>query len=210
MELDQLPEWLLKSEHANALDVDKEEVIFSKGDHPHFFHFIESGQVKMVVLHESGKEFVQGYFGPGESFGEPPFFVDDLYPASAVAVERSRVWRVAREGLTDLLNAHPELWIDITQRLSRRLIYKSMMLSELANEEASHRLTALLRFLHRLQGEAGKPFQVPYTRQELADLTGLRVETVIRLVKAMESRDLLSIERGKVIWYPESDSTTEL
>ncbi len=210
MELDQLPEWLLKSEHTNALDVGKDEIIFSKGDHPHFFHFIESGQVKMAVLHESGKEFVQGYFGPGESFGEPPFFVGELYPSSAIAVEKSRVWRVAREGLTELLNAHPELWLDITQRLSRRLIYKSMMLSELANEEASHRLTALLRFLHRLQGVPGEPYLVPYTRQELADLTGLRVETVIRLVKGMESMELLSIERGKVIWNPEKDSTTKL
>jgi len=32
-------------------------------------------------------------------------------------------------------------------------------------------------------------------------MTGLRVETVVRTVKAMEQKGLLRIEEGKVIWH---------
>jgi CRP-like cAMP-binding protein len=41
---------------------------------------------------------------------------------------------------------------------------------------------------------------VPFTRQQLADMTGLRVETVVRSIKAMEHKGVLEIEDGKILW----------
>jgi CRP-like cAMP-binding protein len=43
------------------------------------------------------------------------------------------------------------------------------------------------------------------TRQQLANMTGLRVETVIRTIKQMEKDEKLSIVRGKV--FVSADST---
>jgi CRP-like cAMP-binding protein len=39
---------------------------------------------------------------------------------------------------------------------------------------------------------------IPFTRQQLADMTGLRVETVIRTVKKMEKDGKLKIEGHKI------------
>ena len=36
------------------------------------------------------------------------------------------------------------------------------------------------------------------TKQQLADMTGLRVETVIRLMKKMEEKGLVESERGRL------------
>ena len=190
---------------ASLLVLEKDEVIFGRGDHPNFYHLVCEGQVKMSVLHESGKEFVQGYFGPGESFGEPPFFIEEPYPAAAFAVEESTVWRISRENFLEMMAAHPDLLMQITRALSRRLLYKSMMLNELAVGEATHRLRALIGYLQGQEGMHSGPFQVPFTRQDLADMTGLRVETVIRAVKSLESDGELRIERGKIIWSPEEN-----
>jgi CRP-like cAMP-binding protein len=41
--------------------------------------------------------------------------------------------------------------------------------------------------------------RVELTRQEIADMTGLRVETVIRTMKAMEEKGMLKIENRKVL-----------
>jgi CRP-like cAMP-binding protein len=38
----------------------------------------------------------------------------------------------------------------------------------------------------------------PFTRQQLADMTGLRVETVIRTVKKMEKEGKLCLEGHKI------------
>lgn len=43
-------------------------------------------------------------------------------------------------------------------------------------------------------------FLVPYTRQQIADLIGLRVETVIRTIKKMETENLLLIDHSKIYY----------
>jgi CRP/FNR family transcriptional regulator, cyclic AMP receptor protein len=86
--------------------------------------------------------------------------------------------------------------------LSGRLVYKSMMLAEIAVEEAEHRLATLIGYL-RSTDPAGQalPYRVPFTRQQLADMTGLRVETVVRTIKAMEQQRALEIVDGKILWF---------
>uniref|UniRef100_A0AAU6WMF0 Helix-turn-helix domain-containing protein n=2 Tax=Chryseobacterium TaxID=59732 RepID=A0AAU6WMF0_9FLAO len=41
-------------------------------------------------------------------------------------------------------------------------------------------------------------FPVPYTRQQLASLTGMRIETVIRAIKKMEKQNVLKIDNSKI------------
>ena len=86
------------------------------------------------------------------------------------------------------------------------MTYKAMMLSEIAVEEAEHRLGTIIEYFRRSDGAPSEPYRVPFTRQQLADMTGLRVETVIRTIKEMEDAGLLTIRRGKIIWMPEEES----
>lgn len=157
----------------------------------------------MLTYNEDGREFVQGYFTEGQSFGEPPFFNRVPYPASAAAVTDAEVWRCPYAPFMNLLRDHFEVHLGITQALSGRLLYKAMMLSEIAVEEADHRLKTLIEYFARNTDDVkqGEPYRVPFTRQQLADMTGLRVETVIRSIKSMEQQRLLLIdEGGKIIW----------
>jgi len=70
-----------------------------------------------------------------------------------------------------------------------------MMLEELANEKAEHRLLTIINYLFN-DNPNGESLSV--TRQDLADLTGLRVETVIREVKNMADKNLIIVKRGKI------------
>jgi CRP-like cAMP-binding protein len=181
----------------------RNEVLFEQGSTTAYFYIVRTGKIKMMTHTEEGREFVQGYFTDGQSFGEPPFFVNEPYPASAVAMTDADIWACPREGFLKLLRDNPEIHLLVTRDLSGRLLYKSMMLTEIAVEEAEHRLTTLIEYLRRSAGGPGarRSFRVPLTRQLLADMTGLRVETVIRSIKAMEQRKLLSIDAdGKIVW----------
>lgn len=151
---------------------------------------------------DEGKEFVQGYFTDGQSFGEPPFFSKGPYPASAVAVEPSTVWKISRENFLALLKDNFDIHCELTATLSSRLIYKATMLSELAIEEAEHRLITLIHyFKHQNNPDSTKDYILPLTRQQLADMTGLRVETVIRCIKSLEHKKILSInDDSKIVW----------
>ncbi len=197
-----IAESLLKKYKAKLVTFKKNGIIFSTGEAAANFYIVKSGRIKMVTYSRDGREFVQGYFIDGQSFGEPPFFNRLPYPSSGVAVVDSEVWKCSYENFMRLLRENFEIHLKLTEVLSGRLVYKSMMLSELAGEEARHRLTTLIEYF---RGERGTPvseiYTVPFTRQQLADMTGLRVETVIRTIKAMERDGVLRLtEGGKILW----------
>lgn len=196
-----IPQEILERFDARLLSLDKGETIFEQGATAAHFFIVRDGRVKMATYNDEGREFVQGYFGDGQSFGEPPFFNNTPYPASAIAVEKSTVWKIPRSRFLELLRENFDIHLALTQVLSGRLIYKAMMLTEIAVEEAEHRLTTLIDYFRRDQSDGeSSGFVVPFTRQQLAEMTGLRVETVIRVIKSMETRGLLRIKRGKIVW----------
>ncbi len=197
-----IPDELWRAYGARIVRLSKGETLFEQGATASSFFQVKGGRMKMVSNNDQGREFVQGLFTDGQSFGEPPFFNDVPYPASAIAVVDSEVWTCDRAAFLRLLAEHPAIHLELTKVLSGRLVYKSMMLAEIAVEEAEHRLATLIEYLRGTDPAGTAPaYRVPFTRQQLADMTGLRVETVVRSIKAMEQRGALEIEDGKIVWH---------
>jgi CRP-like cAMP-binding protein len=196
-----VPEDLLKRYGAVLVQVDQGTSLFEQGEEADYFYVVRTGRIRMVSTSERGREFTQGWFDAGQSFGEPPFFTEGVYPALAMAEVDSTVWKCPRPRFLSLLRDHPDVHLAITRTLSRRLVYKATMLGEIAIEEAEHRLATLIRYHLRLNPSASAvAYRVPFTRQQLADMTGLRVETVIRTVKMMEGKGVLRIVGGRIVW----------
>lgn len=177
----------------------KGEIIFKEDSLALFYHQVESGTVKMINCNEQGKEFIQGLFETGESFGEPPLFFDGFYPANAIADSDCTILRLRKERFLDILKENQDIHFSITQMLSKRLHNKAIVSRELACYEPEHRIMTILEIIRSKHDKKdGKKIKVPYTRQQLADMTGLRVETVIRAIRLLENKGELSIESGKV------------
>lgn len=179
---------------------EKGEVLFAQGDTPRYYFQVLSGEVKMNNFNDEGKEFVQGFFTASESFGEPPLFLKDTYPANAVAVLPSKIYLLPRDRFMDLLMANPEIHLRMTTNLAKRLYYKSIMASEISSQEPEHRVLKLIDYFKTKISKtpASTKYKVEITRQQIADLTGLRVETVIRAIKALEKKGELLIHNRKV------------
>ncbi|MFC3563555.1 Crp/Fnr family transcriptional regulator [Pedobacter jamesrossensis] len=173
----------------------KDSIIYEPDMQPRFVYFIKSGEIRMVTVNDDGKEFIQGVFRTGQYFGEPALLINRPYLAYTFANKNSELILVKKTDFFDLLKGDPEFSMDLIKVLSKRLFYKSMMLEELANEKAEHRLETIINFLFT-DISSGESLKV--TRQELADMTGLRVETVIRGVKLLEDKNLIILKRGKI------------
>ena len=91
---------------ASVLSLKKDEILFHEGDTANFFYQVEEGTLKMVTYSLDGKEFIQGLFYQGDSFGEPPLFCDFPYPGSATSIIDSKVLRIPRDRFLDLLKDH--------------------------------------------------------------------------------------------------------
>lgn len=195
-----IDENLLLDFGAKKNEYSKGDQLFREGDTALNYYQVSSGEIKMNNYNLDGKEFIQGFFYAGQSFGEPPLFANVKYPANAEAVSDSEVLQLHKEQFLNLLSDNPDVHLQITETLAKRLYYKAIMVSEISSQEPEHRILRILDYLkkHVHKKEGPFSFKVDLTRQQIADLTGLRVETVIRATKALEKKGELKIKSRKV------------
>ncbi len=195
-----IPVQLLEKFKARLVNVTKGQVSFDDGDQAPDFFQVEKGQIKMYIINPDGQEFTQGIFQPGESFGEPALLGGFPYPSGAQALEDGKVWRLPRPEFLQLLKENFDIHLKLDQVLCKRLQYKSMILTEVSSYDPEHRLTTVLKyFKSKMRSKNGEDrLVIPFTRQQLADMTGLRVETVIRAVKKMEREGKLKLQGHKI------------
>lgn len=190
---------VLKSYGAREVSLLKDEMLFREGEEALNFFQVLSGAIKMITNSPDGQEFIQGIFKRNDSFGEPALLCSFPYPSGAVALESTVVLKLSKEKFLTLLRENFEIHLQLDRVLCQRLRYKAMVLSEISFYDPEHRVMSLLKYLkeesdqNKGKGMIRKEhvYEVPFTRQQLADMSGLRVETVIRTVKKME-------EDGKV------------
>ena len=179
---------------------DKNDIIFEEGNLPLHYYQIISGELKMSNYNDDGREFIQGIFYNGQSFGEPPLFLNQNYPANAIAVENTEIFILPKENFMKLLEENPKVSIKIIENLAQRLYYKSVMAAEISTHEPEHRVLKLIdhgiAYFNFQKDKNG--YLINFTRQQIGDLTGLRVETVIRTIKTLEKKGELKIINRKV------------
>lgn len=196
-----IPSSILQQFKARLVNIRKDQVLFEEGEPATDFLQVEEGQVRMYIINPDGQEFTQGIFNSGESFGEPALLGSFHYPSSAQAITPGKIWRLPRAEFLQLLKENFDLHLKLDQVLCKRLQYKSMILTEVSSYDPEHRLITVMKYFRErlISKESGQEkVIIPFTRQQLADMTGLRVETVIRTVKKMEKEGKLSLEGHKI------------
>ena len=181
--------------------VNRGEIIFSEGTECSYYNQLISGTVRWVNIDEEGKEYIQTIIEPGECFGELPLFDDAVYAASAIADEDVVLIRLRKITFLQLIKESHEIHFSFTKLLAKRVRFKFLILKSIAYHAPEARIAALLNYLKK----ENKNFcancnQLKLTRQQIADMTGLRVETVIRTMRGMHDKGDLVIERGKVFY----------
>lgn len=175
------------------------EFIFREGMESSFYYQLVSGKVRWMNINEEGKEFIQTIIEPDECFGELPLFDGEPFAANAVADEDCVIIRLHRSTFHQMLKENPELHFEFSKLLAQRLRFKFLILKELANHNPESCISTLLNyFKQNSKNICTKCNRINLTRQQIADMTGLRVETVIRTMKSMQSKGSLQIIKGKV------------
>jgi CRP/FNR family transcriptional regulator len=170
------------------------ESIFWEGDAPVWFHIVIEGRVKVIKHSSTGKEFIIAFFGPGEMIGEVAVLENKPYPASAQSVARTRVISIRQEAFLAFLASRPQVALRIINVLGGRLRDAQTRLRDLAGERVEQRLASALL---RLSAKLGPT--LPFTRQEIADMTGTTTETAIRVISRLKERGIIRSTRGQIL-----------
>lgn len=192
-----IEENILIAYNAEEHPLKKGEMLFMEGEMPRYYYQIKAGEVKVSNYNEEGKEFIQGIFYDQQSFGEPPLFGDFPYPATAQAIKSTVMYRLPKAKFIELLKHNFDIHLQLSATLAKRLRYKAMIMKEISSHSPEHRILTLIDYLKK-HAPPSQKFEVKLTRQQIADLTGLRVETVIRAIKNLEAEEEVQIIDRKV------------
>lgn len=183
---------------AIAKEYKKNEIIFYEEDMASFYYQIIEGSVKMYNSNDEGKEFTQGYFTNGQSFGEPPLLIDEVYPASAIAFHDSKIIKLSKDKFLKILEEYPSIQKNFLKLMARRIHSKAMTTKDIINQKPEFRIVSFLNTHKKNEGSTKE--LVLFTRQEIANFTGLRVETVIRALTKMSKTNKVEIINHKIYY----------
>ncbi|WP_299463037.1 Crp/Fnr family transcriptional regulator [uncultured Microscilla sp.] len=192
-----IKESILQQYEAEVQVLNKGDILFMEGEMPRHYYQIKEGEIKVSNYNNEGKEFMQGIFYNKQSFGEPPLLGNFPYPATSQALKTTTVYKLPLRRFIELLQNNFEVHWQLTATLSQRLRYKAMIMKEISSHSPEHRILTLIDYLKKHTAPTDR-FEVKLTRQQIADLTGLRVETVIRAIKNLEAQQEVQIIGRKV------------
>ena len=187
------------SEIATERTFDSGEFVFWDGDDPAWLYIVAEGKIKVLKHASSGKEFIIAFFGPGEMFGEVAVFENKPYPASAQAITETRVLGVKREDFLEFLAHRPEVALRIIYVLGGRLRDAQSRLRDIAGERVEQRIASILFMLYSRLGP-----EIPFTRQEIADMAGTTTETTIRVMSRLKDGSIIRSTRGTIVILDET------
>jgi len=159
-------------------------IIVREGDRAESLQIVLSGQVKVFVSGQDGREVVLSTMGPGSYFGEM-MLDDDLRSASIMTLEPCRVAVVSREVFRDFLAHHPDASLALIRNLIGRIRSMNERFRDLALLDAYGRVRKLLQSVAHDTG--GRLVVDGLTQQDIGDRVGASREMINRVIKVLEA-----------------------
>ena len=173
--------------------------LFRQGDPLKTLYVVRSGSVKTYLSTRYGLDHVVRFYLPGEVIGLDAL-ADSHHPSSAQALEISSVCRISLDAV-DGNRSNPKIQRQLLKLASQEMVSEHARSVMLAQRDASERLaTFLLQLSQRYakRGYSNHEFNLSMSRQDIASLLALAVETVSRLFTHFQSIGLISVDRRHV------------
>lgn len=196
-----IDKFILESLGAIIVNYNMSDFIFKEDDVVRHYYQIVEGKIKLNNYTDSGKEILQSIIDEGQSVGEYLLFLDNVSsPVNAIAMTNCQILKLPKNSFLTLLEEHPHFGLNFKKNISKSLYFRHIM-GKSATQTSSLKLKTLFDYLKSSQSRTTPfSFQVPLTRQEMANYTGLRVETTIKTIKKMEQENLVKIVNRKIYY----------
>lgn len=178
--------------------VQKNEVLFQKGQSPMGMHLVVMGQVKLSIPSPQGGEKVMYLANPGQSFGEAVTFLDRPYPLSAQATQDSIVLLIDKDQLLSTIDGSPALARKMLASLSVRLHELMIDIESCALRSSLQKVAGYL--LQEGGNNEANQYQVELgsSKQTLAAHLNLAPETLSRVLGQLSKKGLIEVH-GRTI-----------
>jgi CRP-like cAMP-binding protein len=145
-----------------------------------------SGQVKIMLIAEDGREVVLSLVRQGDFFGEMALMDDEPYSSSVIATEDSRLLVLHRDNFRRCIADWPEMSYGLLRALCNRLREADNKIGGLMLLDVTGRVAHLL--LEMGAQASSELILNPPTHQVIAQMIGSSRETVSRTISALNGQ----------------------
>lgn len=174
------------------------DVLFREGEEPAGIWVVCHGSIKIFRHGSDGRPLINRIAGQGDFVGHRSFFLGRPYGGSAAAMEPSVVRFVDRQLVERLVFSEGSFAGIILKRLAIELGHAEARATHMAYGSARNRVIDVLNDLYLAHHEAEHPEELVVRRQDLAELAGMAVETIVRVLKELERDGLVAIQGRQI------------
>ena len=172
--------------------------ILRVGEEIDALYVIISGRVKVLIPAEQGHEVILTTLGPNEYFGEMGLLDDKRRSASVETLVACEMLRFPKAAFVACLKDNFDLAMIMIRNLIERLRNADRSIESLALYDVYGRVVRLLRDQAVRIDEQWVVKQAP-PKQEMARMIGASREMVSRVMKDLQKRGQIRVDRRKVI-----------
>jgi CheY-like chemotaxis protein/CRP-like cAMP-binding protein len=190
------------STHRELKSYTNKDHIFSEGSSARQLYFIDSGHIKTYRITESGKEFVTGFFGPGDFIGQFSLLNSKgVYLENAIVIDAAEVYMIPKTDFTTLLYQNRDIAKKFIEMISHNLAETQDQLVDMAFSTVRKKTAKALLDLHHkgiIHDDPDKGVGIP--REDFAGLIGSATETAIRMLSEFRQEGLIGMSsKSKLI-----------
>lgn len=152
------------------------------------------GSVKLSLRGDDAEERVVSLVSPGQTFGEAKALLGCASLCDAIALVDTKLIVIPSAAILSLMDREPRFARAMVFVLAERTLD---LLGELesATQRGAHRLAA---YIVALADGNGDTVQLPVSKTLVAARLGVKKETLSRLLRSLETRGLITVERREV------------
>jgi CRP/FNR family cyclic AMP-dependent transcriptional regulator len=185
------------AEAARERSYPRNSVILFEDDPGDALYVVVTGQVKVVLIGEDGREVILSVLHEGNFFGEMALIDDEPRSAHVIAMLDSSLLVLRREDFQRRLQDAPTIALGLLRELSRRLRKADTKIGGLVLLDVNGRVAQLL--LQMADENDGTTITRRVTHHTIAQMIGSSRETVSRTIRDLADRGLVEVSRKAIV-----------
>jgi CRP/FNR family transcriptional regulator len=169
--------------------IGQNQTLFSEGERADHAYKIVSGVVRLCKHLPDGRRQIAQFLFPGDYLS---FIKLGDHSFSAEAVVDVVLLSFPQTQLEQLSEKHPDLRAQLFQMASGRIRDIQNHLTMVGRQTAKERVASFLLLLSERMAPGESVFDVPMSRQDIADYLGLTMETVSRTLSLFKTKRIIA------------------
>lgn len=180
----------------------KGQIIFFEGDISDKLYIVNKGKVKIFRYTKEGKEQILHILTEGDFIGDLSLLKKGKLDFNAEALEDTAICTLTKEDFDKIIAQNPEITLKILEVVHDRIVNLENLIQRLSTKDVEAKVTGVLLSLIEDFGKEsseGIILELPLSREDIGNYSGLTRETVSRTLTSMQDSGVIELVGNKKI-----------